>query len=190
MKVGQILKAACLCGFLLGGCAAGVNTKEEMQAKAYGQIVENTHAVHLGEGRIRIEASSPFLQRRGVIAYDLLARAAAEARAMNKPRFAIVYLSSGESGLLSALTPKVSLPQENWIGAYEDLLSAQNWQSLSGDVEKTIGHKRMIAVVRILEQDEEPDRDAFDAASLYTALLTERIERKRINERNFSVWPF
>lgn len=171
-------------------CTTGPDPGEEVRAKAYGQIRSHTLAVPLGQNRVRIEASTPFVQNGSVLAYDLLARAAAAAIEQDKPRFAFVYTDFRDEGIGALLAPSISLPRQEWVGRVEDLMKARADQSFGTAGEGRFGYREAVAIVVLLEDGEAEGRPTFAANEVFDALLEERIERKNIQpSRRFS-WPF
>jgi hypothetical protein len=164
----------------LAACTTGPNPEDEVRAKAWSQVVRETDVTDVGNGRLRIAASTAFAAREGALEADLLARASGEALRRGAPRFAIVFLKYDDSGLGDLLMPSFADAERGWIGTYEDLLATRADVDPDGSLDGRYGFKRMTAVVRLLAADEEAGRSAFDADGTYVSLLADRAERRRI----------
>lgn len=161
------------------GCATVDNPKANVDGKAWRQVQDNTKVITLGSNRLRISASTPFASSLNGLENDMLVRAAGEAAARGAPRFAIVHVQYEKEGV------------SRWIGTYEDLQRARHDADFMGSLDRRFSFKTMNTVVRLLGEDEEAARKAFDSKSTFDALLASRVEAKGIKpSRKLDVWPF
>lgn len=185
MNVRLILATLLLCS----ACVTGPDPEGEKRARAWGQIVSDTSAVRIGEDRLRIEASTPFVSNLSTLEYTALARAAGEALKADSPRFALLWVDFDGDPLGSLLVPEVGLAETTWIGTYEDLLEARELGDLTGTVNDRFGY-RTVSMVALLLDDELADQPTFDAELIYDSMLAERIERKDIKPKRRLNLPF
>lgn len=182
--------SAVIAAATLSACVSSADPQAQVQNRAWARIARNADAVPLGDGRLRIDASTAFAQDLAVLEYTALARAAGEVSASGADRFAVVYVDYGTSGLSGLISPTVTLPGDGWIGTYEDLMAARDWSTIGGGIGDRYGFRTLTMVVRILEEDEAVGRPAFGADAVYRAMLAERIAREDIAPRRRLAWPF
>lgn len=168
---------------VLSACATGPNPEAEVRGRAWDQVMRATTAVRVGEDRLRVEASTPFVQELSVLDYTALGRIAGEATRAGAPRFALVYVDYEGDPLASLLVPEVGVNEATWIGTYEDLLAARELADLTGSVGGLVGFRKVAMVALLLDEGERTDMPTFDAASIYDSMLTERVERKDIEPK-------
>lgn len=174
----------------LSACVTGSDPEAEKAARAWDQVLRDTRAVPIGRDRLRIEASTPFVQELSVLDYTALGRAAGEAIRAGADRFAITYVDYDGDPLASFLVPEVGLGETGWIGTYEDLLAARDMGDLTSSVGDLVGYRKVAMVVVLLDEGERTDLPAFEAGPLYESMLHERIDRKNIKPKRRLSLPF
>jgi hypothetical protein len=162
----------------LAACATVEDPVGSQRRTAWTQIVGQTEVIRLGGGTLRVEADTPLFRSVEEMELALLTRVAGEAVAAGAPRFAITFVDYEDGGL--GLLPDFERPEAGWIGTYADLLEARAQSDLDGSLGGAAGFKSMTAVVRLMEEGEEPGLPAFDSVATYEALLADRIERRGI----------
>lgn len=146
--------------------------RERDYARVWRHITNWTDARKLSDQRMSIRAKGKYLGNKRRSETNFFIRAAAETIRNDYDGFVIVHMDYFDvTPKLPSLTPNITLGGRRWIGNYEDFRDNMNEQNLFSDVSKA-GRKTMDGVILMLNADEFPNRDRFNANEIYMNYLT------------------
>ncbi|MBB4659894.1 hypothetical protein [Parvularcula dongshanensis] len=172
----------------LGACTTGPNPEAEVRSRAWRQVVSLTEVTKVDSSTLRVSASTPLIHSTDDMELALLTRAAGEAMRAEAPRFAITFVDYDEARL--RLVPDFSVAEARWIGSYAALLEARSEADIDGTLSDRYGFRSMVAVIVLLDDEEDAGRAAFEAEDVYESLLESRIRSRGIKPKKRLDLPF
>ena len=135
------------------------------------ELRNKTIATPVSDGRVLIQSkATPFASDNAAEQFFLV-RAAVEALNANKDGFVVLQLEYYKTGIsLPSLIPDINLSSRQWIGNYEGFAENRNEQNLFAS-RKRIKNMALDGVVLLLDKEDYPNRDRFDAGEIYVNLL-------------------
>lgn len=145
--------------------------KEDLD-EVWEDITNWTDARVLSDGRLSVRSKGRFFGSKRHSETNFFIRAAAETMRNDYDGFVIVHMDYFDvAPKLFSLTPDLSLGGRRWIGNYEDFRENMNEQNLFGNTEKA-GKKTMDGVILMINDEDFPNRDRFNANEIYLNYLT------------------
>lgn len=146
--------------------------REEDLNKVWKDIVIWTEARLLSDSRLSIRSKGRFFGSKRHSETNFFIRAAAETMRNEYDGFVIVHMDYFDvAPKIFSLTPDISLGGRRWIGNYENFRENMNEQNLFDNPEKA-GRKTMDGVILMMNDEDFPNRDRFNANEIYLNYLT------------------
>ena len=142
--------------------------------KIYSKISKTTKATKYSDNRIKIHSDGALIGSNDRSELDFFIRAAAETLHEGYDGFVVVHLDYYNPGpRILSLTPNVNFSSERWIGTYESFLQHRNDQNMF-ETRSGINRKVRQGVILMVNDEEFPNRDRFDAWQIYSNLIEAR----------------
>lgn len=146
--------------------------REDDLNEVWKDIVVWTDARLLSDSRLSIRSKGRFFGSKRHSETNFFIRAAAETMRNDYDGFVIVHMDYfGVAPKIFSLTPDISLGGRRWIGNYENFRENMNEQNLFDNPEKA-GRKTMDGVILMMNKEDFPNRDRFNANEIYLNYLT------------------
>lgn len=142
--------------------------------RIYKKVSNSTNARKYSDNRIKIHSDGAFTGSNDRSELDFFIRAAAETLNEGYDGFVIVHLDYYKPGpQLLSLTPNLSLSSERWIGTYENFLQHRNEKNIF-ETRAGVNRKVRQGVILLVNKEDFPNRDRFDAWQIYSNLIEAR----------------
>lgn len=142
--------------------------------RIYKKVSDSTQATKYSDNRIKIHSDGTLIGSNDRSELDFFIRSAVEAINEGYDGFVIVHLDYYKPGpQILAIKPNLSLSSERWIGTYESFLQHRNEQNMFG-TRSGINRKVRQGVILLVNEEDFPNRDRFDAWQIYSNLIEAR----------------
>ena len=144
--------------------------------KIYAKVLEETRATKYSDNRVKIHSHGALLGSNDRSELDFFIRASAEVLNEGYDGFVIVHLDySSPRPQLFSLTPNLTFSDDRWIGTYESFLTNRNEQNIF-ETRSGINRKVRDGVILLLNDEDFPNRDRFNASQIYMNLIEARFD--------------
>lgn len=142
--------------------------------RIYKKVTDSTKAIKYSDNRIKIHSDGALLGSTDRSELDFFIRAAVETINEGYDGFVVVHLDYYKPGpQFLSLTPNLSFSSERWIGTYENFLQHRNEQNMF-ETRSGVNRKVRQGVILLVNKEEFPNRDRFDALQIYANLIETR----------------
>ena len=148
--------------------------RQEEFSKIWKNVVRHTETMPISDGRIRIRSEGTLFAGENISEQNFFIRAAAETIKSGHDGFVVMHLDYySPTPRILRLTPNVTFNSRRWLGNYEDFLENRNEQNMFSS-RTAVENKILDGVILVMNEDDYPNRDRFDAQDIYLNLLTHK----------------
>lgn len=145
--------------------------REDDLMRVWYDIIKWTDALKLSDQRLSINSRGRFFGSKRHSETNFFIRASAETMREGYDGFVIVHLDYLDvRPKLISITPDISFAGKRWIGNYEDFRENLNEQNMFSGPKKA-RRKTMDGVIMMVNDEDYPNRDRFDANEIYMNYL-------------------
>ena len=143
------------------------------QEQTWDEIIGNTDVSRIGADRLNVEARGAALAGGGIVDLRLLVRAGSETLSQGYTHFAIVHVRDRNLPISGRLLGSPIYGSETvWIGSYENFVANRYERDYAAAPRAWI-RPGMVAVVRMMNEDNRRSARAFNAREIYDSLVVD-----------------